>query len=91
MTARNAERILLRQTLQLVLKSGRGMIVRTLNVSRSGMSVQSMLPVKIGSTVRVRAKTVALLNGAAVVRHCERRGLAYKIGLEFHVPLYDRF
>jgi hypothetical protein len=52
------ERILLRQTRQLVLKSGRRMIVRTRDVSGSGVLVQSVLPIKIDSTVRLRAKTL---------------------------------
>src|SRR5205823_7895167 len=90
-TPRNAERILLRYPLDVVLKSGRRIMVRTLNVSGSGMLVQSVLPIKIGSTVRVQANMVPMFNGDALVRHCVRRGLAYKIGLEFDAPLRDRF
>ena len=67
------------------------MIVRTLNVSGSGMLVQSILPIKIGSVVRIRANMVPMFNGDALIRHCSRSGLIYKIGLEFDAPLHDRF
>jgi PilZ domain len=67
------------------------MPVRTLDVSATGVLVESLLPIQIGSVVRVRATDVPMLCGIATVRHCARRGLAYGIGLEFEASFNRRF
>jgi len=59
------------------------MPVRTLDISGTGVLVESLLPIKIAAVVSVWATDVPMLCGIATVRHCARRGLAYRIGLEF--------
>jgi hypothetical protein len=52
--------------------------------------VQSLFPVAVGAQVQVRS-SVPLLAGSAHVRYCQRRGLVYRIGLQFSRPLAARF
>ena len=86
-----ADRIPLRYPLQLLFKGGRRMLVRSLDVSASGILVESVFRVSVGSVVRIRAKHVPIFYGDAYVRQCVRKGLVYRIGLEFEVPLNSRF
>lgn len=64
---------------------------RTLDVSGSGLQVKSRKPLAAGSYVYVRSEQVNFLVGGAYVRHCARRGWAYRVGLEFRRPLPNRF
>jgi len=59
-------------------------------MSGSGVTAESLFPVAVGSSVRVRSR-VPLLAGSALVRSCRRRGLVYRIGLQFSRPLAARF
>jgi len=63
---------------------------RALNVSSSGALVQALQPIRIGSRVRI-VRGDGLLVGTMYVRHCSRRGLGSKIGLEFATPFAERF
>ncbi len=56
--------------------------VRGLDVSDSGLRVESPEPVAAGSFVHVHAENRGF-GGTAIVRYCERRGTTYVIGLEF--------
>ena len=89
--ARVHGRFKIRYPVQLLLPSGRRMPVCTLDVSATGVLVESLLPIKIGSVVRVRATDVPMLCGIATVRYCARRGLTYRISLEFEAPFNRRF
>jgi hypothetical protein len=59
-------------------------------MSGSGALIESLVPIAVGSPVRMVSR-VSLLAGRAHVRHCKRQGLVYRIGLEFGQPLADRF
>ncbi len=63
---------------------------RAIDLSGSGATVESLFPVTVGADVRVRSR-VPLLSGSAHVRSCRRRGLVYRIGLQFTRPLAARF
>lgn len=56
----------------------------------SGAAVMSLSPVAVGANVLVRSH-IDILAGNAEVRYCKRRGLAYRIGLQFSRPLAARF
>src|SRR5438309_6117185 len=64
---------------------------RLRNVSGSGTFVESLAPMKVGSLVYVRLRKVGLLSGMARVRHCNRRTWKYGIGLQYYIPLKNRF
>jgi hypothetical protein len=64
--------------------------VRAVDLNGSGVTVQSLFPVAVGAQVQVRS-SVPLLGGNAHVRYCQRRGLVYRIGLQFSRPLAARF
>jgi len=59
-------------------------------LSGSGATVSSLFPVAVGSNVQVRSR-INILAGSAHVRHCRRRGLFYRIGIEFSRPFAARF
>ena len=61
-----------------------------MGLSGSGATVESLFPVAVDSKVQVRSR-VTLLGGSAQVRYCTRRGLVYRIGLQFSRPLAARF
>lgn len=63
---------------------------RALDVSASGVLVQALRPIRIGSRVRI-LRGDGLLVGSTDVRHCSRLGLSFKIGLKFAKPFADRF
>jgi len=63
---------------------------RAIDLNGSGATVQSLFPVAAGAQVQVRS-SVPLLSGNAHVRYCQRRGLVYRIGLQFSRPLAARF
>ena len=66
------------------------MQVRGVDMSGAGACVESSKPVTPGSRVYVQMKDLKLMGGA-VVRHCARRGIKYRIGLEFPNPLTSNF
>src|ERR1700685_2230864 len=59
----------------------RSLRVRGLNVSKSGMRVESSEQLNPGSPVSLRAERHEL-SGKATVRNCTQRGAAYVVGLE---------
>jgi hypothetical protein len=61
--------------------SRRTILGHVLNVSASGVLVEALRPLAIGSLVRIQAD--ARLAGPAYVRHSTRRSWRFKIGLEF--------
>ena len=66
------------------------LLARTVDMSASGATIESVFPVAVGSFVRMRSP-VNLLGGDAYVRHCERRGWIYRIGVQFGYPVTARF
>jgi hypothetical protein len=74
----------------------RSIRVRGLNVSRSGMRIESSEEMHSGVPVSLQAERHEL-SGRATVRNCTRRGSGYVVGLEFseetkrslHLPLVD--
>jgi hypothetical protein len=66
------------------------LLARAVDMSASGAMIESLFPVSVGSFVRMRSQ-VNLLGGGAYVRHCERRGWRYRIGLQFGYPVTARF
>jgi hypothetical protein len=74
----------------------RSIRVRSLNVSKSGMRIESSEEIQPGAPVSLQAERHELA-GRATVRNCTRRGSAYLVGLEFsedtkrtlHLPLVD--
>jgi len=63
---------------------------RAIDLSGSGATVESLFPVAVGADVRVRSR-IPLLAGSAHVRSCRRRGMVYRIGLQFSRPWTARF
>jgi len=64
---------------------------RMRNVSGSGILVESLAPIKVGSVVYVRLRKMGLFSGIARVRHCDRRRWKYGIGLQYYIQLKNRF
>jgi len=60
----------------------RSIRARGLNVSKSGMRIESNQELNPGALVTLRAERHEL-SGKATVRNCVRRGSAYLVGLEF--------
>ena len=60
----------------------RSLRVRGLNVSKSGMRIESSEEMHTGAPVSLQAERHEL-SGKATVRNCMRRGSAYLVGLEF--------
>jgi hypothetical protein len=56
--------------------------LRGLNLSRSGMCIESPEELKPGTSVRVHAERHSM-TGKAIVRNCAHRGSGYLVGLEF--------
>jgi hypothetical protein len=63
---------------------------RAVDVSKSGVLVQSEEPVAIGTVVYLQTANFTIL-GKASVRHCTQKGLKYKIGLYVPDPLTRGF
>lgn len=63
---------------------------RGVDMSRLGARIETSDPIAPGSFVFIQVRELNLMGGA-VVRHCVRRGLKYKIGLEFRNPLTKTF
>jgi hypothetical protein len=60
------------------------------NMSGGGALIKSLFPISVRSFVEMRSR-VGLLVGGAYVRHCSRKGLVYRIGVEFARPVAARF
>lgn len=86
---RSAERYSIRCWLTLAVNR-RKMPVRAVDLSGSGATVESLFPVAAGSEAQLRSR-ISILAGPAHVRYCRRRGLVYRIGLEFSRPFSARF
>src|SRR2546426_9892041 len=56
--------------------------VRAIDLSNSGVRVESNEPIEPQTTVYVRAERYGL-TGSTLVRHCSRRASKYLLGLEF--------
>src|ERR1043166_7759986 len=90
---RISERIPIRRWLALSYRRANGrrrrIWARARDMSGSGVLVESLLPIGIGSSVFIH--TTDLLVGTAHVRYCSWRGWRFKIGLELAFPLRSRF
>jgi hypothetical protein len=90
---RIVERIPIRRWLRLSYRRANGrrgrIWVRAHDMSGSGVLVESLLPIGIGSSVFIHSTD--LLVGTAHVRYCSWRGCKFKIGFELAVPLQSRF
>jgi hypothetical protein len=62
---------------------------RVLNMSTSGVLLEALRPIAIGSQVRIQSNE--LLVGTAYVRHSTRRSWRFRIGLEFATPVRNRY
>ena len=62
---------------------------QVLNMSASGVLVEALRPIAVGSQVRIQANE--LLVGTAYVRHSTRRSWRFRIGLEFATPVRNRY
>lgn len=63
---------------------------RGVDMSRLGARIETADAIAPGSFVFIQVRELNLMGGA-VVRYCTRRGLNYKIGLEFRNPLTKSF
>ena len=59
---------------------------RGINMSRSGVLIETEEPLPIGSMVYVKVKELGLM-GMATVRHCTPKGSKFSVGLHFPNPL----
>jgi hypothetical protein len=82
---RVSQRIAMRCWAKLFCEAGAGknrtILGHVLNVSPSGMLVEVLRPIAIGSLVRIQASE--FLAGRAYVRHSTRRSWRFRVGLEF--------
>jgi hypothetical protein len=91
--ARVSERILMRCGARLSVESEAGsertIKGRVLNMSSSGVLLEALRPIAVGSQVRIQANE--LLVGTAYVRHSTRRSWKFRLGLEFATPVRNRY
>jgi hypothetical protein len=91
--ARVSERIPMQCGTQLSFetRAGRNKTIkgRVLNMSTSGVLLEALRPIAIGSQVRIQSNE--LLVGTAYVRHSKRRSWRFRIGLEFATPVPNRY
>ena len=59
---------------------------RGINMSRSGVLIETEEPLPIGSMVYIKVKELGLM-GMATVRHCTPKGSKFRVGLHFPNPL----
>lgn len=90
---RVAERIPIRRWLRLSYRRANGrrgrIWARARDMSGSGVLVESLLPIGIGSSVFIHTSDLPV--GKAHVRYCSWRGWTFTIGLELVLPLRSRF
>jgi hypothetical protein len=85
-------RFALKGFVALLLPNGRKRLwTYAMNMSTTGLLVRSWSPVEVGSHVKIQASKLPLVVGTARVQHCSRKGLTYRIGLEFSTPIFARF
>jgi hypothetical protein len=91
--ARASERIPMRcwAKLSCETEAGSGRTIRghVLNVGASGVLLEALTPIAVGSKVRIHANE--LLSGIAYVRHSTRRAWRFKIGLEFAAAVQNSY
>jgi hypothetical protein len=84
---RRKQRQLFDCALEISWKDGAGTSrtrpVQAIDLSNSGIRVESSEPVELHTAVYVRAERYGL-SGSTTVRHCGRRGSKYVLGLEFN-------
>ena len=84
---RRKQRQLFDSALEVSWKDGQGasriVTVRAIDLSNSGIRVESSEAIDLHTDVYVRAERYGL-TGATSVRHCSRRGSKYILGLEFN-------
>ncbi len=84
---RRKQRQLFDCPLEVTWKDGEGvshtMVVQAIDLSDSGIRVESSERIDLHTEVFVRAERYGL-TGTTAVRHCGRRGSKYVLGLEFH-------
>ncbi|HKW99191.1 MAG TPA: PilZ domain-containing protein [Bryobacteraceae bacterium] len=64
----------------------RSMIARGINMSKSGVLIETSEPIPVGTVVYIRTSELGLM-GAATVRHCTPKGSKFRLGLHFPTPL----
>src|SRR5579863_7755403 len=82
--ARTSQRVPMRCWAKLCCKTEAGVKTirgHVLNMSASGVLVEALRPMAVGSEVRIHANK--LLAGTAYVRRSKRRSWRFEIGLEF--------
>jgi PilZ domain-containing protein len=91
--ARASERIPIRCWARLSFEteagSSRTIKCRVLNMSASGVLLEALRPMAVGSQVHLQANE--LLVGTAYVRHSARQSWRFRIGLEFATPVRNRY
>src|SRR5438046_9940380 len=60
---------------------------RALNISEGGMVIELPEPAALSSRVRFESRKY-MINGSGAVRHCQRVGAKYIVGLEFGERLH---
>jgi hypothetical protein len=84
---RRKQRQLFDCALEMSWKDGLGashtIAARAIDVSNSGIRVESSEPIEMHTEVYVRAERYGL-TGSTMVRHCSQRGSKYVLGLEFN-------
>jgi hypothetical protein len=84
---RRKQRQLFDCAMEITWQDGQGnsrtLQVRAIDLSNSGIKVESSEPVELHTGVYVRAERYGL-TGSTSVRHCGRRGSKYVLGLEFN-------
>jgi hypothetical protein len=91
--ARVSERVPIRcwARLSFETEAGSSRIIkgRVLNMSASGVLLEALRPMAVGSQVHLQANE--LLVGTAHVRHSARQSWRFRIGLEFATPVRNRY
>jgi hypothetical protein len=60
---------------------------RCINITRTGVMVETSDPLLVDAQVQVHALDLGLM-GAGSVRHCTIRGSRFRIGIHFPHPMY---
>lgn len=69
----------------------RKVLARTVDVSGTGVMLESAIPLRTGEFVQLRSKKLLLIAGNGHVRHCQRDGWKFRIGLQFAKAFTARF
>lgn len=57
------------------------MQAKCIDVSESGMRIESPVPIPAGTRIQLNAERISL-SGAAIIRHATRYGAKYMLGVE---------